>query len=574
VEHVRQMVKEAEASHPDLRFAVSGTAVINYVLDEMTLRDLQTLLPFVYVTLLALLLVLIRSVAGVLATALVITVAGVGAMGFAALSGIALTTASAGAPTIILTLAVADSVHFLASARDARLQGMSNFDALAESMRINFEPILLTSLTTLIGFLSLNFSEAPPFRDLGNITAVGVVLAWASSLTLLPAVLSYLPWGKRPASRLEIRVSGRYADFVVVHRNRILVYSGLVALVLIALAPTNTLDDQVVEWFGEETEIRRDTDFITEHLIGPYRVEFSVRAPDEGGIADPRYLADLEQFRAWLAAHPKVAHVDSFTHIIKRVNRDFHDGDETYYRIPQDRQLAAQYILLYELSLPYGLDLNSQVTIDKSATRLTATLGEITSAETRHFKEEADDWAHRNLDYASVREGTGTAVMFAYVARRTIESMFFGTALAFVLISLTLVLALRSVKLGLISILPNVLPVMVTFGLWSLFVGEIGVVASGIVAMTLGLVVDDTVHFLSKYHRARYEHCLNAHDGIRFVFEHVGRALVTTTLVLVAGFSVLILSDFLLNWQMGLLVVMTISIALVLDFLLLPALLM
>jgi predicted RND superfamily exporter protein len=133
---------------------------------------------------------------------------------------------------------------------------------------------------------------------------------------------------------------------------------------------------------------------------------------------------------------------------------------------------------------------------------------------------------------------------------------------------------LRNLRLGLLSLLPNVLPVVIAFGIWAVTVGMIGVVASSIAAMTLGLVVDDTVHFLSKYHRARHEQRLNVHDGIRYAFEHVGRALITTTVVLVAGFSVLTFSDFLLNWQTGVLTVMTISIALVLDFFLLPALVM
>ena len=164
--------------------------------------------------------------------------------------------------------------------------------------------------------------------------------------------------------------------------------------------------------------------------------------------------------------------------------------------------------------------------------------------------------------------------MFAFVSKRTIDSMLAGTAFAILLIGLTILLALKSFKIGLMSILPNILPVTVTFGVWGLLVGEIGIIGSTIAASTLGLVVDDTVHFLSKYHRARQEHGLSTHDGIRFAFEHVGRAMITTTFVLAAGFFVLTYSDFLLNWQMGVLTIMTIFSALILDFFLLPALLM
>jgi len=574
VGYARSLVDEIRREYPDLRIALTGTAIISHALDEMTVRDLMVLSPILYVVLFGMLAVFLRSVSGMFVTSVIVTVAAVVAMGVAASLGILLTSGSVVAPIIILTLAVADSVHFIASAQDARHGGMEKVDALRESMRINFEPVFLTSLTTLIGFLSLNFSAAPPFRDLGNVTAAGVTIAWAASITLLPAMLSYLPLPSSGRSPVGARAMARFADFVVTARWPILITASFVAALFTVLAPLNRLDDQVIEWFGERTAIRQDTEFVTEVLTGPYRMDFAVDAESEGGVADPAYLRDLDAFATWLQAQPEVQHVDSFTDVLRRLNRAFNDDDERFYRLPESRELAAQYILLYEFSLPYGLDLTTQLSFDKSASRLTVTMGRISSAETRALKRRAEAWAAASLSHAEISQGSGTAVMFAFVSERTINSMLAGTGLAFLLIALTLFLALRSWRLSLLSLIPNVLPVVIAFGIWALTVSQIGVVASAIAAMTLGLVVDDTVHFLSKYHRARKEHSLNVHDGIRFAFEHVGGALVTTTLVLVAGFSVMTLSDFLINWQMGVLTVITITVALVLDFLLLPALLM
>ncbi len=574
VNAARALASDLERQVPGLRVALSGSAMISRSLDEMTLRDMMVLSPLLYVVLLVILAVLLRSISAMFAASLIITIAAVGAMGLAAAFGIVLTTASVVSPIVVLTLAVANSVHFISTAQEVRREGASKLEALSRSMHVNIDPIFLTSLTTLIGFLSLNFSQTPPYHDLGNITAMGVVIAWAASMTFLPALLSYLPWKGGKPLPAEHQALAWFSDFVIKRRVSILVVTAAIAVTLAALVPTNRLDDQVIRWFGERTQIRQDTDFITDNLTGPYRMDFSLAAGAPGDVVDPAYLEDVERFATWLSRQPEVVHVDHFADVMKRLNRSMHGDDEAWFRVPEARDLAAQYLLLYELSLPYGLDLTSQVSFDKSATRLTVTMGDISSAETRVLKARAEAWAAANLTHATASEGSGTAVMYAFSSKRSINSMLWGTAVAFVLISLTLVIALRSLSLGLLSLIPNVLPVIMTFGIWAIFVGQIGVVASAIAAMTLGLVVDDTVHFLSKYHRARREHRLSVHDGIRFAFEHVGRALITTSVVLVAGFAVLMFSDFLLNFQMGVLTVMTISFALVLDFFLLPALLM
>ena len=163
--------------------------------------------------------------------------------------------------------------------------------------------------------------------------------------------------------------------------------------------------------------------------------------------------------------------------------------------------------------------------------------------------------------------------MFAHIGDRNIRSMLKGTSIALVIISMILIFALKSLKLGLLSLIPNLAPVGVAFGIWALVVGQVGLSLSVVAAMTLGIVVDDTVHFLSKYLRARREQGLNAQDAVRYAFHTVGVALWVTTIVLVAGFLVLAQSAFELNSGMGLLTAITIAIALFIDFLFLPPLL-
>jgi predicted RND superfamily exporter protein len=171
-------------------------------------------------------------------------------------------------------------------------------------------------------------------------------------------------------------------------------------------------------------------------------------------------------------------------------------------------------------------------------------------------------------------QATGASVMFSYISERNINSMLLGNVLAVLLIAAILMAALRSVPMGALSLLPNALPILMTFGVWALLVGQVGMAAATVSATSLGIVVDDTVHFLSKYQRARREKKMDRPEAIHYAFQTVGRAIVSTTVILSIGFGVLALSAFRINSQMGLLTALAILIALPVDFLLLPSLLM
>jgi predicted RND superfamily exporter protein len=225
------------------------------------------------------------------------------------------------------------------------------------------------------------------------------------------------------------------------------------------------------------------------------------------------------------------------------------------------------------MSLPYGLDLNNQIDIGKSGTRMTVSLESISNNELLAMKANAQAWLRENAPQLQT-SGASPTVMFAYIGKRNIHSMLIGTSIALVLISMVLILALRSVKIGLVSLVPNLAPAAMGYGLWGLLVGQVGLGLSVVAGLTLGIVVDDTVHFLSKYLRARREQGLSSQDAVRYAFNTVGIALVVTTVVLIVGFMVLANSAFKLNSDMGLLTAVTIAFALLADFLFLPPLLM
>ena len=570
----RDLASRIESNHPGIKTYLTGMVMMNNSFSEAGQNDLMVLIPLVYMGMLVVMVLMLRSFAGTLATLAIIAFSSMTAMGLAGWAGVKLTPPTVQAPTMIMTLAVADSIHILVTMLRGMRRGAAKIDAIVESMRVNMQPVFLTSLTTAIGFLSMNFSDAPPFRDLGNITAVGVMIAFVLSVTFLPALISVLPF--RVKLREEKHVPGidRFADFVVRRKRPLLWSSAAVVLLFALLIPKNELNDQFVTYFDERVQFRTDTDFVMDNLSGMYQVEHSLGAGESGGISNPEYLATLEQFASWYESQPGVVHVNSFSEIMRRLNKNLHGDDPSYYRVPETRELAAQYLLLYEMSLPYGLDLNNQINVDKSATRFTVTLENLRTNEIRALANRGEQWLRDHAPASMFSQGSGPSVMFSYIAARNIRSMLLGTGLAILLIAACLVIALRSVKFGLLSLVPNVIPAVLAFGTWGVVVGEIGLALSVVSAMTLGIVVDDSVHFISKYLRARREKKLDSEGAVRYAFSSVGLALVVTSAILVAGFLVMSFSSFKLNAGMGQLTAITIAWALIADFILLPPVLM
>ena len=573
VTFTRAMITDIQADYPDIKFTTSGLVMMNQAFSEASIKDMSTIIPLAFVVIIVGVLILIASPIAMVGTVLVVLMSIMAAMGTAGLLGIKLTPPSASAPTLILTLAVADCVHFLVTFYHNLRRGMEKPAAVIESLRINFTPIFLTSVTTAIGFLSMNFSDAPPFRDLGNITSIGVLFAFFLAVTFLPAFIAILPAKAKIRDTRKGTFMDTFANFVIKQRRPLFWSMGVVMLGLAMLTPKNDLNDIFVHYFDRSVPFRVATDEVTEKLSGLYLIDFSLDSKEEGGVSKPEFLSEVEKFENYLTALPEVQHVTAITETMRRLNRSMHGDDDNYYVLPDSRELSAQYLLLYEMSLPYGLDLNNQINFDKSTTRLTATLETVSTKDMIRIEREAFAWMEVNTpSIASL--ATGPTVMFSHIGMRNIISMLTGTAIALVLISLILVVALRSIKFGALSLIPNLAPALMAFGAWGILVGEVGLAVSVVVAMTLGIVVDDTIHFLSKYLRARKERGMNAEDAIRYAFNTVGVALTVTTVVLVAGFLVIAQSNFKVNAEMGLLTAITIAIALIVDFLFLPALLL
>jgi uncharacterized protein len=574
VAFVREMKDRFEKKYPSVKIYLTGVVFMDNAFNEAGEGDMKSLVPVMYSIVLIIMALTLRTFWGTLVTVLIMAFSILTGMGLAGWSGILLTPISANAPTIILTLAVADSIHILVTFFYEMRHGKPKYEAIQESLRVNHQPVFITSVTTAIGFLSLNFSDSPPFRDLGNIVAMGVMAAYVYSVLFLPAMLSILPVRVKAGSTSQNGFIDALGDWVI--HNRKSLFWGMMTLIIVLSSqiPRIEIDEKFNEYFDTRYQFRVDNDYIEKHLTGFESIEYSLKAGESGGISNPEYLKKVDAFAEWYREQPGVMYVSALTDTMKRLNKNMHGDNESYYRLPDERDLSAQYLLLYELSLPFGLDLNNQINIDKSSTRFTAIVESVSTQSALDLEDSAQEWLRNNAPPEMASHGASPLIMFSHIAMRNIDSMMTGTLLALLLISAILAGVLKSFKLGLISTIPNLVPVFMTFGIWAIFVGHIGMAVSVVAPVALGIIVDDTVHFLSKYRRARHELGKTPEEAVRYSFHTVGTALFLTSIILVCGFFVLTFSGFQMNVHLGLMTTIAILCALVADFLFLPTLLM
>ncbi|ETX57196.1 sterol-sensing domain of SREBP cleavage-activation family protein, partial [Vibrio parahaemolyticus SBR10290] len=534
VSSINAMIDRYQRAYPDVTFHKAGIIAMNYAFMTAAQDDSSTLVPTMLVVILVFLTIMLRSILSVIATLIVIIGSVMATMGISGWAGMFLSTATVNVPTLIMTLAVADCVHVIATMRQSMKNGFTKVQSIERSIALNFVPILITSVTTAIGFLMMNMSDSPVLRDFGNLSALGVMVACFLSVTLLPALLKLLPIHvKMEMSQDQKHFMDRLGDFVVSQRRALLPLSVAVIVVCASLIPLNKVNDESVEYFGQRNEFRQAADFMEERISGMTNISIAIKTNESQGIAAPDFLNTIGEFSSWLRDQPETDHVATLADVYKRLNKNMHGDDEAYYSLPQARELAAQYLLLYEMSLPYGLDLNNQINVDKSSIKMVLTVANLGSVELVDLENRIYQWfAEHAPQYQVV--ASSPSLMFAHIGETNMASMLSTLPITLVLISALLIFALRSVRLGLISLMPNIAPAVIGFGLWALISGEINLGLSVVVTLTLGIVVDDAVHFLSKYQRARREG-QTAEQAVRYAFHTVGRALWITTVVLVAG---------------------------------------
>lgn len=551
-----------ETAAPGLDVAIGGLVALNRAFVEAAVRDARVLFPVMGGLLCFGLWLFTRSLRGVIGPMLVVGAAVAAAMGAAGWLNVPVTPILSIAPTIILGIGIADSLHILVGADRARGRGVAPSPALYRALRRNLTPVFLTTVTTAIGFLSLLFGKSPPFRDLGLVTAMGVGAALFFTVTLLPLINTIAPGRIRGRFRRIARVIGRIAVWSNARRG--LAVSLIVIMVLVAAAGFERAhtDDRFAEWFDQSTMFRQDQDRIRQSFGPTERVSWIVPLPR--GLADINadLLRELDGFSTWLSAQPEASHVISLSSLLSGLT-----GSK-----PDDVTRKSDLAVLRRLTRP-GADrdaISRLLSVDGDETRLLVTLTDGSTRALHGLAGRARIWLAARPGPLDQARAAGPAWSLGQLVRSSAEAMLTGTAIAFILIALCLGIFLRSVRLGLAGLVAMIVPPGLVYGIWSLSGRAIGLSESVVAATSLGLLVDASIHLLVRCRDAGLRG-KQPTDIVRRAFEAAGPALAGGFLILIAGFTVLVLSPFQGNQHFGLLTASTLAVGMLVAVLVLPS---
>ena len=571
---VQSLADVFRQNYPETNVYVGGLTALDATVMRISMKESGMFLGLVILVVLLLLAFILRTVKPILLSVVVFVLSVMAGMALSGMMGWKLTPFTSSVPMIILIIAVADCVHLVTALVHRMQAGEEKNTALINALRLNAKPIIITSVTTAIGFLTLNFSESQSIGALGSQSAFGVMFACFLTLTFLPAALALTKFKPGKSREKNHHRFVAIADFLYRNRITVLLISVLMASVMGYSATKNEFNDNIPTYFAKSLPWRQANDFSEEQFGGAYTFSYSMHTDVTDGVSDPKFLSKIESFAYWLRDLPEVSYVNSIADTFKRLNQNMNNDDPTYYRLPDNKELAAQYLLLYEMSLPYGLDLNNQINLDKSATKVLVTFKTMSTTEVLAMETKIDNWMRNNLE--GIRPvSSSVQVMFAHLLNQDTKGLTLGAVYGLLIISLLLMFMVKSFKMGLISVLPNLVPVICAFGVWGLAVGQIGMGLAMVSGMSIGIIVDDTVHFLTKYLQARRENGMDAAEAVAYTFEEVGPAIIFTTVVLVVGFMLMsFLSEFRINSDMGKMTSIIMIFALVFDLVVLPVLLM
>jgi predicted RND superfamily exporter protein len=586
----------ARPEYSDIQFYHSGDVPLNAFYNEIVGEESAFLNSVTVLVIAAILLFFFRSIPGALAPILVVQMSVISTVAFIVLVGWQLDLSFGSVPTLLTTIGVAHSVHILSEFRRSFLRLGDRREALVQTMHLVGVPCLLTSLTTAMGFIAMSSVPIVSIAHMGVYSAFSCLIAFLLSITVLSALLSFgrrtrtahmaettrsthkstsptsaSPTGQSSVEELSDRFLRSVHDFVVRARRPILITS-----LAIFLASAIGITQLVAEsnWFNDFSDsvpVKADTLRIDETMGGLSNLILIFDGGESGSIIEPAAMREIDRIQAWANQEDLVRKSYSITDIIKDLNQTFHGNDPDYYTIPESRELIAQYLILYESA--GGDEAFELLSSDYQRAQLELRLGMSSTAEVVLLKDRIENELALHPLTESTLEVTGVAALWLKLINLIVTSQAQGFLVAFVTIAALMCALLGSVKTGLICMVPNLVPVFLTLGAMGWLEIPLDYSKVFIAAVAMGIAVDDTIHLVLRF-RHEFSLCGQYSKALRAALVDVGRALVITSIALIAGFQVLQLSAMDSSATQGILLSTTILAALIADFLLMPALIL
>jgi predicted RND superfamily exporter protein len=554
---------------------ISGTPVIQERFETLTRQDQAILNPAMGIAMMIILAFVFRSIFATVVPLVVI----LSTMFFlTSLQGILSypnTAVSSGLVGTMIILSMGTSVHVLVEFFQARRRGASPVEAARETNSDLFFAILFTSLTTAIGFLALSITELRPVRQFAILAAFGPMIIFLMSTTTLPAVLSFIPWLPRGGNlqegkKLDGFLSTSLASFTRKNRIAISIVGLLITLFSLYSIQHIKVDSNTLNYFKESSWVNKDLKYFNDHFKGIANLEIIIDTGKDGGVKEPEILQRVDALQTWLESFDETGNAISVIDFYKQINQSLNGDNTEYFVLPNSRQMAAQFLLLYENTGP-DEDLSDFKDFNEQFLRISVPTINMDETQTTKWLDKINSGIENDFSDLSL-ELTGSLVMNNAQNSYTNNGMFQSFGIAILVIGLSFLVLFRSIKYGVIALLPSIVPVILTGSLVS-YVGikmDLGTMIVG--AMTIGIAVDDSIHVMSRYRLMRRQG-KSVNDAIIHALQTSGRAVILTSIILIVGFSCMLAGHFMPFIYVGLFSAMIMLFALIGDLIFMPALL-
>ncbi len=556
-----------EAGIPVLR-----TRYVQYMLDDFV----NFLLP-VTVVLVVVLFLLFRTLRGVFLPMVTVLMADIWIMGVMALLGITINIVTYIVPTLVLIIGVADSIHILVKYHEELTHNSDKLTAVAETVKKIGTAILLTSLTTAVGFFSLMSTNIVIVRQFGLMVGIAVIFAFISSITFIPSMLVLL---KRPSQKrlygasrsVRHGVITRIIAVVNLHQRRIVYIAAIIVIAFCFLALRVDPHSSLLEDLSRGNELYDDIHFMEDEMGSALPLEVVVTVTENGkevedGIKDPHVVRQVMRLQAMLSSIPEIGKTLSIGDYLKEMNGAFHAGEAEFFTIPESRGLIAQYLMLHEEEFEFLIN------YDYSSTRIAGRIRDVTSRRAQEISAEIMAWCDSHLTNDLHVQLTGTTLMALKTNQYLVRNLVLSFTIAFGVIFVSMLILFRSFKLASLSMIPNIIPLLMIAAVMGLFHIKLRPTTAMTFAIAFGIAVDDTIHFLARFRQELFA----SHGKYKLANEQTllttGKAIISTSVILVAGFIVMVTSNFSPSRDFGFLSAMTMVGALLGDLFFLPAVL-
>ncbi|OUR97082.1 hypothetical protein A9Q84_12180 [Halobacteriovorax marinus] len=567
LKHIDKKLEELDFKKIEVK--IGGTAPLNVAFRNISMSDLNKILPLVLLSIVVILFLVFKSFKIIIFLAIELAFAIISTMGVAGWLGINFSMIISMVPIIIAAITLADTVHILSTYREEKL-ALNNEESLKSSLLKNFNPTFLTTISTMIGFLGLMSSDLKPIKDLGAISALGVLFSWLASLYIVIPLCKLFPVAFKYDGTSSKKINGeKFVSFLSHHKLKVLSLFLVVTVFSVFISLKNEVNSNVMKYFAKDVPVRVANEFLREKIGGYSGVQIVFKTNIDGGIKDPAFLRKVESFSSIIQSWDEISKVNSLVDILKKTNKSLHGDQQQYFAIPKSRDLVAQEILLYELSIPEGKNLSYWFNTNYETLRMDIIWKIDDSVKALETINKIKDEISKSGLNGSV---TGKAAIIMGLDSYIVSTFATSILTALVLVAFLMMYLFRSVKMGLLSMIPNLLPPLYGLAFLTLIGGNIDVGVILITAICLGIAVDDTIYFLTNFNN-HYKKTKCKNESLIISLNSIGTSLINTTIILVLSFMCFIFSDFEPNRNFGIITAFVLTMALITDLVLLPALL-